>query len=80
MYRINKFKIVFVKYKFQNTIENNNDENESYFNILKLYIIIHYIVFIRLYDNTQNFDILYNEIIYKFLLKIFYILINKIDN
>ena len=80
LYRINKFKIVFAKYKSQDTIENNDDENESYFNIFKLHIIIHYIVFIRLYDNTQNFDILYSETVYKFLLKVFYILTNKIDN
>ena len=88
LYRLDKFKTIFIKYRFQNTILNksndeieNNDEeiyDNYYFNIFKLYIITHYVDFIRLYENVQNFNIEYNKTIYKFLIKFFFSLINKI--
>ena len=46
LYRINNLKIIFVKYKFQNTARDNDDKNEIHFNIFKLRIIIHYTIFI----------------------------------
>ena len=45
-YRINNLKTVFVKYKIQNTVHDENDENETHFNIFKLHIMIHYMTFI----------------------------------
>ena len=52
LHRINSLKIVFVKYKFQNTARDENDENKTHFNILKLYVMIHYVTFIRLYNSA----------------------------
>ena len=34
LYRINNLKIVFIKYKFQNTVRNKNNEYKIYFNIV----------------------------------------------
>ena len=61
LYRIDNLKIIFVKYKSQNTARDENDENETHFNILKLHIIIYYVIFIRLYDSAQNFNIVYKK-------------------
>ena len=52
LYRIDNLKIVFIKYRFQNTARDENDENEMHFNIFKLSVIIHYVTFIRLYDSV----------------------------
>ena len=44
LYRINNLKTIFVKYQSQNTTydENNeNDENEIRFNIVKLHVFIY---------------------------------------
>ena len=44
LYRINSLKTIFVKYRSQNTTydENNeNDENETRFNIFKLHMFTH---------------------------------------
>ena len=79
-YRIDCLKIVFVKYKFQNTVRDENDENKTYFNILKLHVITYYIIFIQLYDSVQSFDIAYKKAIYKFLLKIFFVMTNRIND
>ena len=51
-YRIDHLKIVFVKNRFQNTACDENDENETHFNIFKLYIMTYYVTFIRLYDSV----------------------------
>ena len=80
LYRINNLKIVFVKYKFQNTARYENDKNETHFNILKLHVVTHYMTFIRLYDSVQNFDTTYEEVIHKFLLKIFFVITNRIND
>ena len=80
LYRINSLKIVFVKYKFQNTVRDENDKDETYFNILKLHVITHYMIFIRLYNSVQSFDTVYKEAIHKFLLKIFFVITNRINN
>ena len=80
LYRIDNLKIVFVKYKFQNTVRDKNDENKTHFNIFKLYIMTHYVTFIRLYDSVQNIDIVYEKMIHKFLLKIFFVMTNKIND
>ena len=77
---------MFKKYRSQKTnekrsIKNNNIEKNStfnfYFNFLKWHIITYYENFIRLYDNTQNYDIYYSETVYKFLLKEFFSRTNK---
>ena len=47
LYRINNLKIVFVKYKFQNTARDKNDENKTYLNIFKLHVMIYYITFVQ---------------------------------
>ena len=80
LYRINNLKIIFVKYKFQNTVHNEDDKNETHFNIFKLHVIIHYVIFIRLYDNVQSFDSVYEEATHEFLLKVFFVMMNKINN
>ena len=79
-YRIDNLKSVFVKYKFQNSIRDKNDEDETQFNIFKLHILTHYVTFIRLYSSAQSFDIAYEETTYKFLLKIFFVMRNKTKN
>ena len=80
LYRINSLKIVFVKYKFQNTARNENDENETHFNIFQLHIMIYHVIFIRLYNNVQSFDNAYKETIYKFSLKFFFVMTNKVND
>ena len=81
IYRINKFKYVFKKYRSHENIENeliekkNNEKKnvfKCHFNIFKWHIITHYENFIRFYDNVQKYDICYNEIIHKFFLKFFF--------
>ena len=52
LYRIDSLKIIFIKYRFQNTALNKDDENETHFNIFKLHVITHYVIFIRLYDSV----------------------------
>ena len=79
-YRIDNLKTVFVKYKFQNIARDENDENKTHFNIFKLHVIIYYVIFIRMYNSVQNFDTVYEETIHKFLLKIFFVMTNKINN
>ena len=64
-------KIVFVKYKFQKTARDKDDENETHFIIFKLHIMTYYVIFIRLYNNVQSFDTVYDKTAHKFLLKIF---------
>ena len=80
LYRINNLKIVFVKYRFQNTTRNENNKDETYFNFFKFYIMTHYVTFIRLYDSAQSFDIAYEKNIHKFLLKIFFVITNRVNN
>ena len=80
LYRIDNLKIVFVKYKFQNTVRNKNDEDKTHFNIFKFHVMTHYMTFIRLYDSGQDFDTVYKKKIYKFLLKIFFVMTNRINN
>ena len=80
LYRIDNLKIIFFKFKFQNTARDENDENKIHFNIFKFHVITSYMVFIELYDSVQSFDTVYKIIIYKFLLKIFFVMTNKINN
>ena len=80
LYRMNNLKTVFVKYKFQNTVRNENDENKMHFNIFKFHVMTHYMTFIRLYNSVQDFDTVYEETIYKFLLKIFFVMINRVND
>ena len=77
MQRINNLKTIFVKYRSQNTTHEENDDDETHFNILKLHVLTHYIDFIRLYDIAQSFDTVYEETAHKFLLKIFFARTNK---
>ena len=60
-YRIDNLKIIFVKHKFQNTPRDENDENETHFNIFKLHIITYFMTFIQLYNSAQNFDTVYKK-------------------
>ena len=66
LYRINNLKIVFIKYKFQNTARDENNENETHFNILKLHIMTQDVIFNRLYNSAQSFDTVYKKTIHKF--------------
>ena len=58
--------MIFVKYRFQNTARDDDDENKIHFNIFKLHVLTHYTTFIQLYDNVQDFDIVYKETTHKF--------------
>ena len=80
LYRIDNLKTVFVKYRFQNTIRDENDEDKIHSNIFRLYIITHYVIFIRLYNSVQNFDTAYKKATHKFLLKIFFVITNRIND
>ena len=80
LYRIDNLKTIFIKYKFQNTVRDDDNENEIHFNIFKLYVMTHYTTFIRLYDSAQDFDIVYKKTTHKFLLKIFFIIINRVND
>ena len=80
LYRIDNSKTVFVKYKFENTIRDEDDKNKTHFNIFKFHVMIYYVTFIRLYDSVQSFDIVYKETIHKCLLKIFFVMTNKVNN
>ena len=80
LYRIDNLKTIFVKYKFQNTARDEDDENKMHFNILKLHIMTHYVTFIRLYNSAQSFDIVYEKATYKFLLKILFVMTNRVNN
>ena len=80
MQRINNLKTIFVKYRSQNTTHEENDDDETHFNILKLHVLTHYIDFIRLYDIAQSFDTVYEETTHKFLFKIFFARTNKTEN
>ena len=79
LYRINNLKIIFVNYKFQNTVRDENDKDKIYFNIFKLHVMIHYVTFIRLYNSVQSFDTVYTKTTHKFLLKIFFVITNRIN-
>ena len=39
LYRIDSLKIIFVKYKFQNTVCDEKNEDETHFNILKFHVM-----------------------------------------
>ena len=80
LYKLNNLKNVFFKYRFQNTIDDVENENEKLFNIFKLHVMIHYVIFIRFYDNVQSFDTSYDESIHKTLLKNFFSRTNKNEN
>ena len=80
LYRIDNLKTIFVKYRFQNTVRDENDEDETHFNIFKFHIMIHYMIFIRLYDSVLSFDIVYEKITHKFLLKILFVMMNKVND
>ena len=80
LYLIDSLKTVFAKYKFQNTARDENDENETHFSIFKFHVMTYYVTFIRLYDNVQSFDTTYKKAVHKFLLKIFFVMTNKIND
>ena len=80
LYKLNNLKNVFFKYRFQNTIDDVENENEKLFNIFKLHVMTHYVIFIRFYNNVQKFDTLYDESTHKILLKNFFSKINKNEN
>ena len=52
LYQFNRLKIVFFKYQFKNKINDFKNENKKFLIIFKLYVIIYYVVFIRLYNNV----------------------------
>ena len=77
-YRIDNLKTIFVKYKFKNTVRDKNDEDEMHFNNFN--VITHYEISIQLYDNVQDFDTVYEKAAHKFLLKIFFVMTNKVND
>ena len=71
MYKIDKLKWMFKTYRLKNT----NDK--SHFNIFKMHMITHYFECIRKFESTNKFDRSHNETTHKYLMKIFYVKINK---
>ena len=73
--RVNKLKTEFIDFRlvFKKTEKNH-------FNFFKFYIMSHYIKFIRLYDNVDQFDISHMKATHKYLMKIFYQRTNKNEN
>ena len=80
LYKLNNLKNVFFKYRSQSTIDDVENENEKFFNIFKLYVMTHYVTFIRFYDSAQSFDTSYDESIHKILLKNFFSRTNRNEN
>ena len=73
--RMNKLKIEFVDFRFVfKKIEKNH------FNFFKFHVMNHYIKFIRLYDNVDQFNISHMKAAHKYLMKIFYQRTNKNEN
>ena len=72
LYRLYKIKIVFENYHLINL-----KPFQSVFNYLKFYAIIYFIYYIWDYSNIIYYDIIYSEMIYKYIFKVFYNLINK---
>jgi len=77
LYIINSFKTIFVQFRLQNTIHNSKNENKSQFNISKFYVLIYYTEFICIYNSAQEFDSVYREVAYKYLLKQFFYRTNR---
>jgi len=72
LFWINKLKNVF-----WHLCSVNLNISEEHFNIFKLHIMIHYAQHICQYDSANNIDTEYSEIVYKFLIKIFFNQTNK---
>ena len=77
LYIINNFKTIFVQFRLQNTTYNSKNENKLQFNISKLYILIYYTEFICIYNSVQEFNFVYKEVVYKYLLKQFFYRTNR---
>jgi len=58
----------------------NSDISEEHFNIFKLHVMTYYAQHIHQYDSADNIDTEYSEIVYKFLIKIFFSETNKHKN
>jgi hypothetical protein len=71
---LNKLKNVFCHLQSE-----HSDTDVDYFNISKLYAIIHYASQIQKYDSADNFNTEYSETAHKYLIKIFFNCINKRD-
>ena len=72
LYRLDRLKTVFSKYRPQNTTDDPEDEDEGLFNIPKLHVMTHYVAFIRLYGSAQGFDTSSPESAHKTHLKQFF--------
>jgi len=75
LFWINKLKNIF-----QHLHSVDSNISEKHFNIFKLHIITHYAQHIHQYDNADNIDTEYSEIVHKFLIKIFFNQTNKHKN
>ena len=56
LYRLDRLKTVFAKYRPQNTTDDADNKDEGLFNIPKLNVMTHYVAFIRLHGSAQGFD------------------------
>jgi hypothetical protein len=74
LYWMNCFKSVF-----RHLRSFDKDINEEHFNFSKFHVMSHYIDFIRKYETTDEYDISHDEIKHKYMLKKYYIRINKRD-
>ena len=50
------------------------------FNIFELHVMTYYVTFMQLYNRIQGFDTVYEKTTHKFLLKIFFIMTNRIND
>ncbi len=72
LYRIDKTKIVF---KVLHLVDKTTDKD--YFNFLKFYVMIYYMLYIQDFGTTDNFNIEYSKARYKYHVEDFYGRTNK---
>jgi hypothetical protein len=74
IYRMNVFKSTFVSAR-----SSNRETKKEHFNFFKFHVMTHYAAFIRKYETADEYDIAHDEVKHKYMLKKYYIRINKRD-
>jgi hypothetical protein len=74
IYRMNVFKSIFVSAR-----SSNKKTEKEHFNFFKFHVMTHYAAFIRKYKTADEYDIAHDEVRHKYMLKEYYIRINKRD-
>jgi hypothetical protein len=74
IYRMNVFKSIFIFAR-----SSNKKTEKKHFNFFKFHVMIYYAAFIHKYETADEYDIAHDEIKHKYMLKEYYIWINKRD-